>query len=117
MRALCARRLARSGLLPGLMRLAGGASVVLTSPPLRAAEVRITPAPLQESRPARQQDGADACHFGRLTPLARGHPGASSGSAISMKCSGSSRSAAWSRHLAASSVRMGQTAASATAAT
>ena len=32
MRALCARRLARSGLLPGLMRLAGGASVVLTSP-------------------------------------------------------------------------------------
>src|SRR5260370_36204882 len=57
MRALCARRLARSGLLPGLMRLAGGASVALTLPPLRAAEVRITPAPLQESRPARQQDG------------------------------------------------------------
>ena len=48
MRALCARRLARSGLLPGLMRLAGGASVVLTSPPLRAAEVRITLAQAHE---------------------------------------------------------------------
>jgi len=44
-------------------------------------------------------------------------PGASPGSAISMTCSGSSRSAACSRHIAASSVRIGQTAASATAAT
>ena len=35
------RRLARSGLLPGLMRRAGAASVI--PPPLRAAEVRITP--------------------------------------------------------------------------
>src|ERR1700750_143550 len=42
------------GLLPGLMCLAGAASVIL----LR----------LQESRPARQQDGASAYHPGRLTP-------------------------------------------------
>ena len=41
------RRLARSGLLPGLMRRAGAASVI--PPPLRAAEVRITPAPLQKT--------------------------------------------------------------------
>jgi hypothetical protein len=44
MRPLCARHLARSGLLPGLMRSAGAASVIPTSTPLRAAEVGITPA-------------------------------------------------------------------------
>jgi hypothetical protein len=55
MRALRARRRVRSGLLPGLMHLAGAASVIPTSPPLRAAEVGITPAPLRKSRPVRQE--------------------------------------------------------------
>ena len=49
MRPLCARRLARSGLLPGLMRLTGAASVVPTSPSLRAAEGGTTPAPLRKA--------------------------------------------------------------------
>jgi hypothetical protein len=98
MRVLCARRLARPGLPPGLMHLAGAASVT---------EKQASPA---------------ARWRGRVSPRAPKAPGpeppgASSGSAISMKCSGSSRSAACSRHLAALSVRMGQTAASATAAT
>ena len=57
MRALYARRRARSGLLPGLMRLAGAASVILTS-----------------SRPARQQGDASAYHPARLTSLARSRP-------------------------------------------
>jgi len=48
MLALCARRLVRSGLLPGLMRPAGAASVIPTSLTLRAAEVGITPALLQK---------------------------------------------------------------------
>ena len=44
MRALGTGRRAWPGLLPGLMRLAGAASMIPTSPPLRAAEVGITPA-------------------------------------------------------------------------
>jgi site-specific recombinase XerC len=63
MRALCTRRLAWPGLLPGLMRLAGAASVILTSPSLRAAEVRITPAQLQET----DQPGSKVARA-RVTP-------------------------------------------------
>jgi hypothetical protein len=97
MRALCARRLARSGLLPGLMRPAGAASVT---------EKQASPAARRRERVSLRVPNVPG-------PVP---PGASSGSAISMKCSGSSRSAACSRHLAALSVRIGQTAASATAA-
>ena len=76
------RRLARSGLLPGLVRRAGAASVI--PPPLRAAEVRITPAHCRKQA-ARYQEGS------RQVPNAPGPPppSASPGSAISMKCSGS----------------------------
>ena len=98
MRALYARRLARSGLLPGLMRLAGAAS---------GTEKQASPAARWRGRVSLRAPNAPG----------PGPPGASSGSAISMKCSGSSSSAACSRHLAASSVRIGQTTASATAAT
>lgn len=87
MLALCARRLVRSGLLPGLMRPAGAASVIPTSPPLRAAEVGITPA-LVQKQGSMQQDGASACHSGAPNAPGPGPPGASSGSAISMTCSG-----------------------------
>ncbi len=48
-RALSWRDMPRSGLLPGPTRPGGAASVILTSPPLRAAEVRITPAPVREA--------------------------------------------------------------------
>jgi hypothetical protein len=54
----------RSGLLPGLMRAAGAASMILTSPPLRAAEVRITPAPLQKAGLPGSKMGASAYHPG-----------------------------------------------------
>jgi hypothetical protein len=40
-RALCTRGAPRADLLPGMTRPDGTASVILTSPPLRAAEVRI----------------------------------------------------------------------------
>ena len=48
--ALCAAIPAWCPLLPGLMRRGRSASVILTSPPLRAAEVRITPAPLRRRK-------------------------------------------------------------------
>jgi len=73
MLALCARRLVRSGLLPGLMRPAGAASVIPTSPPLRAAEVGITRL-WYRSRAACSKMARARVTPGRLTPLARGHP-------------------------------------------
>ena len=76
------RRLARSGVLPGLMRRAGAASVI--PPPLRAAESGSLRLHCRKQA-ARYQEG------GRQVPNAPGPPPPSAlpGSAISMKCSGS----------------------------